>query len=131
MGKHEDPDDEVGPAKPPRSSQFKPGQSGNPNGRPKGSKNLRSLLEQQLRRMVPHTVNGRLRRTSGYDLIVQGLRNDALRGDARARELIFKLLVADKDPSTEASSEPFPTLDAAALRRMRQRVTKLIKETEE
>jgi Family of unknown function (DUF5681) len=39
----------VGPGRPPREHQFKPGQSGNPGGRPKGSGvtgALRALLEQ-------------------------------------------------------------------------------------
>lgn len=46
------PDDtpsyEVGYAKPPTSSQFQPGRSGNPRGRPKGAKSLRSHISQQL-----------------------------------------------------------------------------------
>jgi len=47
MANHTDkPDDyEVGYGKPPKHGQFKPGQSGNPKGRPKGRKNFPVLLE--------------------------------------------------------------------------------------
>jgi len=39
---------EVGFGKPPRSTRFKPGQSGNPNGRPRGAKNFAVAIEQEL-----------------------------------------------------------------------------------
>ena len=41
-------DYEVGYGKPPRKSQFKPGQSGNPKGRPKGRKGFSTILVEEL-----------------------------------------------------------------------------------
>ncbi|MDH3668977.1 MAG: DUF5681 domain-containing protein [Paracoccaceae bacterium] len=38
---------EVGYAKPPKDTRFKPGQSGNPRGRPKGAKNKRPALNEE------------------------------------------------------------------------------------
>ena len=39
----------VGYKRPPRATQFKPGQSGNPKGRTKGSLNIANVLAQTLR----------------------------------------------------------------------------------
>jgi len=43
---------EVGFGKPPKDTQFKPGQSGNTAGRPKGSKNLKADLLEELSEMM-------------------------------------------------------------------------------
>ena len=40
----------VGYKQPPKHTQFKPGQSGNPKGRPKGTQNLATDLAEELRR---------------------------------------------------------------------------------
>ena len=59
---------EVGYGKPPAESRFKPGQSGNPGGRPKGSRNrktspeqedLRSIFYKEANRRVPIDDGGR------------------------------------------------------------------------
>ncbi len=39
---------DVGYRKPPKHTRFKPGQSGNPRGRPKGTKNLKTDLIEEL-----------------------------------------------------------------------------------
>ena len=41
-------DYEVGYRRPPRHSRFKPGQSGNPRGRPNRSKNINTLMQEEL-----------------------------------------------------------------------------------
>ena len=43
---------QVGYRKPPRHSQFKPGQSGNPRGRKKGSRGLKTDLHAELNRII-------------------------------------------------------------------------------
>src|SRR5260370_38480133 len=42
----------IGYKRPPRDCQFVPGQSGNPNGRPKGTRNFKTDLRQELNEIV-------------------------------------------------------------------------------
>src|SRR6202021_3034117 len=44
--------------RPPRKGQFKPGQSGNPLGRPKGSKNIRTYVKKHLNKKSPIIEGG-------------------------------------------------------------------------
>jgi hypothetical protein len=75
---------EVGFGKPPRSSQFKLGQSGNPDGRPRGAKNFANAIEQELDTRVTVTENGRRRRISKREVIAKHLVNKAASGDLKA-----------------------------------------------
>jgi Family of unknown function (DUF5681) len=43
----------VGKGRPPSATRWKPGQSGNPKGRPRDSKNLEALLTEALSEKVP------------------------------------------------------------------------------
>jgi hypothetical protein len=51
--------DAVGYGRPPRSTRFKPGQSGNPKGRPKGVQSLGAILDKALAARVSVQENGR------------------------------------------------------------------------
>ena len=53
---------EVGYGKPPKHTQFKPGQSGNRKGRPRGQRNFRTVVNDALKRKSPSgRANGRAR----------------------------------------------------------------------
>jgi hypothetical protein len=55
-------DDDVARHKrPPRKGQFQPGQSGNPVGRPKGSRNIRTYVYELLGAKIPVIEGGKTR----------------------------------------------------------------------
>ena len=58
MSPRENGDYEVVYGKPPRHTRFKKGQSGNPRGRPSGSKNLTTLLGEVLNELVVVAESG-------------------------------------------------------------------------
>ena len=75
---------EIGFRRPPVSGRFQPGKSGNPKGRPKGSRNFLTLLEQELNKSISVTENGRKHKLTRLQAIVKRMVNSALNGDQRA-----------------------------------------------
>ncbi len=101
---------EVGFGKPPRSRRFKPGQSGNPNGRPRGAKNFAIAIGQELDSRVTVTENGRRRRISKREVIAKHLVNKAASGDLKAIPLLLNEARArENDPADTASAQVFDT----------------------
>jgi Family of unknown function (DUF5681) len=76
--------------KPPVSGQFKPGQSGHPPGRPKGSRNRRKVLEDELNKTVFVTEGGRRIRRKKWDVILAQQVNKAVGGDLKATQYIME-----------------------------------------
>ncbi len=87
------PDYEVGYKKPPGHSQFKAGQSGNPKGRPKGSKNLKTELAEELQELISIREGGARRTISKQRAMLKGLTAKAVQGDARAASLVLNLVL--------------------------------------
>jgi hypothetical protein len=82
----------VGYGRPPVNRQFKPGQSGNPKGRPKGRKNLVTMFAEALDEKISvRARNGRIRRLSKQDAMVEVMINKALAGDHKAFQMITQL----------------------------------------
>jgi hypothetical protein len=77
-------DYDVGYDKPPRHKGFQKGRSGNPKGRPKGSKNLATLLGEALDEKVMLTEDGRRRRVTKRELVIKQLVNKSASADLRA-----------------------------------------------
>lgn len=100
----------VGRGRPPVHSRFKPGRSGNPRGRPKHSRNIVKLLEEELLKSVLITENGKSKRMSKGELMVKQLVNKAAgpNGDPRTILAILKL-------SSEAALRSLPELAASVL----------------
>ncbi|MFE9084150.1 DUF5681 domain-containing protein [Brevundimonas sp. NPDC003935] len=94
---------EVGYGRPPQAAQFKPGQSGNPKGRPKGSKNFLTLFREELDRPVPVTQNGRTRMMSKARVAVIQQVDKAAKGDAKAFAALMKY--AQEDAAAVASQQ--------------------------
>jgi hypothetical protein len=86
-------DYEVGYGKPPKHSQFQPGKSGNPNGKPKGSLGLRAELKAELSQKIPVTENGKTRRISKRRVVIKSLVAKAAKGDVRAADRLLHLII--------------------------------------
>jgi Family of unknown function (DUF5681) len=129
VGPRHEPAEKVGPGKPPRHTRFKPGQSGNPNGRPKGSKNFATILQQQLRKKVTITEDGRPKRVTVQEVIARRLANDSMKGTTKAMELLIRLTSAKSDEGSGKDATRETALpDEDALRRIQKRLTKLVGE---
>jgi Family of unknown function (DUF5681) len=81
----------VGYGKPPQHAQFKPGQSGNPGGRPRKTSTFEDDVEAELRSLITVLERGERRRISKRRAIVKQHVNRALNGDVRSTELLLKL----------------------------------------
>ena len=82
---------DVGYCRPPVHSRFKPGQSGNPSGRPKGSQNLQTLFSKILNEQVSLREGSAVKQISKAEAILRGLVIGAMKGDARSMTTLFRL----------------------------------------
>ncbi|MEA3195484.1 MAG: hypothetical protein QOD26_3817 [Betaproteobacteria bacterium] len=97
----------VGFGKPPRQSQFKPGQSGNPRGRPKGSKNLSSVIRKVLGRRVNVKHNGAEKTMPTLEALLNLMASRALSGDPKLIHLLLRhATMADGEAAERAADEP-------------------------
>ena len=81
----------VGYRRPPVHSRFKPGQSGNPSGRPKGSKNLRRLFCKLLNEEIALREGAAVRTVTKGEAILRSVIVGALKGDARNLAALLRL----------------------------------------
>lgn len=101
-----------------RSSRFKPGQSGNPRGRPPGVKSLSDIVRKIVGQKVTITENGRTRRVPRLEAILLRAAGEASRGDARALRLLLQLTERYGESAQSAiDRETTAAEDIAILRR--------------
>ena len=133
---HEKPsqndDDKVGPGKPPRRTQFKKGQSGNPSGRPKGSRNLDKLIMEAAERRIPVNIDGKSRRISMVQASVWNLAIQAARGDQRATAAFLDRIeeIEARAEATKPTEYPLSDADLEVIRTVYDRLQKPTKDQE-
>ena len=84
-------DQPVGYKRPPLHSRFKPGVSGNPSGRPKGSQNLKTLFQKILKEEVSLREGTGVRKVTKAEAVLRGVVVGALKGDTRSLGVLFRL----------------------------------------
>ena len=84
---------QVGYGKPPLHSRFKPGQSGNPKGRGKGTKNLKTILQEvAFDRKIKVTRDGKSMSMTPLEVTIEQMLAKAMKGDLKAADRLLSLL---------------------------------------
>ena len=113
---------EVGYKRPPREYQFKPGQSGNPKGRPKKNKSFAEDIKDEMNELIQIQEQGKLKKITKQTALIKRLITDALSGKASAIKLLFPVLLSkdfeEKDFEEDLSQEDHAILEDYIKRRI-------------
>ena len=88
-----DDEDRVGYGRPPKKHRFKPGQSGNPAGRKRGARGVKSQLREQLNELVEISQNGKTRKVPVKTVVLKSLIAKAAKGDWRAADRVLQYMI--------------------------------------
>ena len=115
----ESDDEKVGYKHPPRGSQFKPGQSGNPTGKAKGLRNISTELQDILNEKITFADDGELKTMSKQRALASALVSAAIAGDLRATAIVMSHLSREgqKAPDEESEAEDFSAVYAHRKRK--------------
>jgi hypothetical protein len=114
----------VGRGKPPKHTQFKKGDGRKRPGRPKGSKNIATLVLEAAHAQVDATIDGKKRKISKKQSAAIRLANAGAMGDPKLL-LKFIDLIAEIEARAEAtrpSEYPFSDADKAVIREIYKRL---------
>jgi hypothetical protein len=93
---------------PPEHTRFQPGRSGNPGGRPKGSKNLSTLIMEAARDHVTATVGGKPRKISKIQATTMQLATEAASGNQAAMSKFLDWIDEIETRAATAKPTQFP-----------------------
>jgi Family of unknown function (DUF5681) len=124
MASDNERDYEVGYGKPPRHTRFEPGRSGNPRGRPRGKKNLSTLLSDALDEPVIVVENGRRRTITKRGAIIKQLVNRSAQADLKATQILLGMLrdIECRADPVSAETAGFTEADQQIIQRIQARL---------
>ena len=101
-------DKKVGYKRPPRKTQFVPGQSGNPSGKSKGVRNIATELQDILNETITIASSGALKTMTKQRALASSLVSAAIEGDLKATAIVMSHLAKDFRKTTdEEDAEDF------------------------
>ena len=115
----------MGYGTPPRHTQFKPGESGNPSGRPKRVPSLRAELLDELGELTRFGDSGTIQLTKGR-AIVKALVQAAVDGDLRAVNTLLTFFGKCLDDTEEPNGEGVAPEESPIVKAYRHRETQLL-----
>lgn len=101
-------DYKVGYRRPPKETQFMKGQSGNPNGRPKGSKSLITMFSAIALKQITVTENGRAKTMTTIEAVLHRAMNMAMSGDIRAMRDVLRLFALSEEAESAQDAISIP-----------------------
>jgi hypothetical protein len=118
----------IGYGKPPKSTQFKRGRSGNPKGRPKNSRKLATDLTAELSEQITVREEGRSRRISKQRALIKSLMAKALQGNVHASAAMLALYSRLITEPPDDANDEIQADEIQILRRFAPRLLKSIKQ---
>lgn len=108
-------DEPIGYRRPPKQHRFPPGKSGNPKGRTRGAKGMRTILRKEFNERVRITENGKTRKISKMELLVKRLAEKGAKGDSKSIIKLIDLGMMVFGMEDEISEAPSLTRDEQAI----------------
>jgi hypothetical protein len=108
----------VGYGRPPAHTQFRRGQSGNPKGRRKGLRNVRTIVEEQLSQRIRIREGDRTRSLTKLDGVILTMITGALKGDGKAQAALFAVMRSlgmTGEPPAANDPKPFTADDESLI----------------
>jgi Family of unknown function (DUF5681) len=99
---------DTGYGKPPEQYRFRPGQSGNPKGRPKGAKNPATLLQDILDRKIEVRTGSTLCKMSVLEAMLTRIAESALKGDTKSAAFLLQRYDTPEAPDEHATNGAAP-----------------------
>lgn len=103
---------EVGYGKPPKASQFRPGQSGNSKGKRKRPKTAADLVDKLFHQKVDVNIGGRTKRLPLLEVILRTHTSKAAKGDQASTRLLLELLKSHQERNADTTASILPESDS-------------------
>lgn len=82
----------VGYCSPPKKNQWKQGQSGNPKGRPKGAKNLETVVVQEALAVIAIKEGNKILKITKVEALMKRMIAKGIQGDNKAAKIALDLI---------------------------------------